>query len=164
MLTGPSEVLVIAEKRENPDIVAADLIAQSAHNVDVVARAILLSDNQDTIQQIDQAVYQQMASLAEPNQSTAQEAFQQSFRIVCESLSIFQMPLHQSIWRFRPWMLWRWRWDCVVLTMVVSLGEKVRQRYWMSMGLDQTTPSPQVVQGITRAESLSLTFSESVLT
>ena len=56
MLAGPSEVLVIADKTANPEVVAADLIAQSAHNVDVVARAILLSDNQDTIQQIDQAV------------------------------------------------------------------------------------------------------------
>jgi len=84
MLAGPSEVLVIADKTANAEVVAADLIAQAEH--DVVARAILISDNQDMIQQIDQAVQQQMASLPEPNQSTAREAFQQSFSVLCESI------------------------------------------------------------------------------
>jgi histidinol dehydrogenase len=46
MLAGTSEVLVIADKTVNQNIVAADdLIEQAAHNVDVVACAILLSDN-----------------------------------------------------------------------------------------------------------------------
>jgi histidinol dehydrogenase len=45
MLAGTSEVLVIADKTVNQNIVAANLIEQAAHNVDVVACAILLSDN-----------------------------------------------------------------------------------------------------------------------
>jgi histidinol dehydrogenase len=40
MLAGPSEVLVICDDTANPEVVAADLIAQAEH--DVVARAILL--------------------------------------------------------------------------------------------------------------------------
>jgi len=84
MLAGPSEVLVIADKTANADVVAADLIAQAEH--DVVARAILLSDDQETIDKIDQAVADQVSCLPEPNKSTACEAFKQSFAVKCASI------------------------------------------------------------------------------
>ena len=84
MLAGPSEVLVIADKDANAEVVAADLIAQAEH--DIVARAIILSDDQAIIDQIDDCVANQVACLPEPNQGTAREALKQSFAVKCESI------------------------------------------------------------------------------
>ena len=84
MLAGPSEVLVICDDTANPEVVAADLIAQAEH--DTVARAILLSTSKDIIEAVDKQVEEQLASLPEPNQSTAREALQQSFAVQCDSV------------------------------------------------------------------------------
>jgi histidinol dehydrogenase len=84
MLAGPSEVLVIRDETANPDVVAADLIAQAEH--DVVARAILLCTSQEIMDQVDVQVAQQIESLPEPNKSTALEALKQSFAVKCESI------------------------------------------------------------------------------
>ena len=84
MLAGPSEVLVIVDETANAEVVAADLIAQAEH--DVVARAILLSNNQGMIDQIEDAVSKQLDCLPEPNQSTAKEAFKQSFAVLCKDV------------------------------------------------------------------------------
>ena len=45
MIAGPSEVLVIADKENNPDWIAADLLAQAEH--DTAAQAILITDDVD---------------------------------------------------------------------------------------------------------------------
>jgi phosphoribosyl-ATP pyrophosphohydrolase/phosphoribosyl-AMP cyclohydrolase/histidinol dehydrogenase len=84
MLAGPSEVLVICDDTANAEVVAADLIAQAEH--DVVARAILLSNNQDIIDKIEKCVGDQLESLPEPNKSIASEAFKQSFAVLCQDL------------------------------------------------------------------------------
>jgi len=84
MLAGPSEVLVICDKDAKADIIAADLIAQAEH--DVVARAMLLSDDKEVIDAVDLEVVQQLAKLPEPNQSTAREALKNSFAIKCSSI------------------------------------------------------------------------------
>jgi phosphoribosyl-ATP pyrophosphohydrolase/phosphoribosyl-AMP cyclohydrolase/histidinol dehydrogenase len=84
MLAGPSEVLVIADETANAEVVAADLIAQAEH--DVVARAILLSNDQTVIDKVEAAVCEQLASLPEPNKSTAREAFRQSFAVFCKDI------------------------------------------------------------------------------
>lgn len=84
MLAGPSEVLVICDDTANPEVVAADLIAQAEH--DVVARAILLSTSSEIIESVDCQVKLQIESLPEPNKSTALEALKQSFAVKCESI------------------------------------------------------------------------------
>mmetsp|Transcript_9220 Transcript_9220/g.13124 ORF Transcript_9220/g.13124 Transcript_9220/m.13124 type:complete len:529 (-) Transcript_9220:421-2007(-) len=84
MLAGPSEVLVICDDTAAADVVAADLIAQAEH--DVVARAILLCTDSSKITEIDQHVQDQINALPEPNKSTAKEALQQSFAVLCSSL------------------------------------------------------------------------------
>jgi len=84
MLAGPSEVLVICDDTANPEVVAADLIAQAEH--DVVARAILLSTCDEIIQKVDSEVASQIDALPEPNKSTALEALKQSFAVKCESI------------------------------------------------------------------------------
>jgi histidinol dehydrogenase len=43
MIAGPSEVLVIADKDNDPDWIAADLLAQAEH--DVGAQSILITDD-----------------------------------------------------------------------------------------------------------------------
>ena len=84
MLAGPSEVLVICDKTANAEVVAADLIAQAEH--DVVARAILLSDDQGIIDEIEAQVEKQLDCLIEPNKSTATEAFKLSFAVLCKDI------------------------------------------------------------------------------
>jgi len=84
MLAGPSEVLVICDKTANAEIVAADLIAQAEH--DVVARAILVSDDGAIIEAVDKEVLSQVEALPEPNRSTAMEALKQSFSILCKAM------------------------------------------------------------------------------
>lgn len=84
MLAGPSEVLVICDETANPEVVAADLIAQAEH--DVVARAILLSTCDDIIAKVDAQVAAQIEALPEPNKSTALEALKQSFAVKCQSV------------------------------------------------------------------------------
>ena len=84
MLAGPSEVLVICDDTAKADVVAADLIAQAEH--DTVARAILLSTDAGVIDAVDAQVAHQLASLPEPNQSTARAALTQSFAVHCESI------------------------------------------------------------------------------
>lgn len=85
MLAGPSEVLVIADNTGNPEIIAADLIAQAEH--DVVARAILLSDDDEIIENVDESLGKQLDALPEPNQSTAREAIKQSFAVKCKDIA-----------------------------------------------------------------------------
>ena len=84
MLAGPSEVLVIADGTADARIVAADLIAQAEH--DIVARAILVSDDEGIINAVDKEVTSQVETLPEPNRSTAMEALKQSFSILCKDM------------------------------------------------------------------------------
>lgn len=84
MLAGPSEVLVICDDTANPEVVAADLIAQAEH--DVVARAILLSTSSDIIEKVNECVTTQIDALPEPNRSTAREALKQSFAVKCDNI------------------------------------------------------------------------------
>ena len=84
MLAGPSEVLVICDDTAKPGIVAADLIAQAEH--DVVARAIVVSTSAALEEEINAEVGRQLATMPEPNQSTARAAMRQSFSVVCATL------------------------------------------------------------------------------
>jgi len=84
MLAGPSEVLVICDKAGVPSVIAADLIAQAEH--DVVARAIILSDDEAALEAVDAEVTAQVEALPEPNRSTAITALKQSFAVLCKSV------------------------------------------------------------------------------
>lgn len=54
MIAGPSEILVIADKDNNPDWIALDLLSQAEH--DAVAQAILITDNADLAEAVSAAV------------------------------------------------------------------------------------------------------------
>lgn len=62
MIAGPSEVLVIADGENDPDWLAADLLAQAEH--DTAAQSILMTDDADLATAVEQAVERQLALLA----------------------------------------------------------------------------------------------------
>jgi histidinol dehydrogenase len=64
-IAGPSEVLVIADKDNDPEWIAADLLAQAEH--DTAAQAILMTDDEDFARAVEQAVGRQLAVLPRGN-------------------------------------------------------------------------------------------------
>jgi histidinol dehydrogenase len=60
-MAGPSEVLVIADGDNNPDWIAADLLAQAEH--DAAAQAILITDDVDFAFAVEEAVERQVLTL-----------------------------------------------------------------------------------------------------
>ncbi|TIR93387.1 histidinol dehydrogenase, partial [Mesorhizobium sp.] len=67
MIAGPSEVLVVADADNDPDWIAADLLAQAEH--DASAQSILITDNAEFGTAVEQAVERQLKSL--PRAATA---------------------------------------------------------------------------------------------
>ena len=61
MVAGPSEVSVVADKSADPDLVAADLIAQAEH--DVNAQSILITDNKNLIKLVNLSLKKQLFKL-----------------------------------------------------------------------------------------------------
>jgi histidinol dehydrogenase len=71
-VAGPSEVVVIADKDNDPAWIASDLLAQAEH--DPTAQAILITDNADFAGCVSAAVEAQLASL--PRADTARVSWQ----------------------------------------------------------------------------------------
>ncbi len=61
MIAGPSEILVIADKDNNPDWVAVDLLSQAEH--DESAQSILITDDEDFAQAVSVAVDTRLETL-----------------------------------------------------------------------------------------------------
>jgi histidinol dehydrogenase len=61
MVAGPSEVLVIADGEQNPDWIAADLLAQAEH--DTAAQSILMTDDATLAEAVIAAVERQLSTL-----------------------------------------------------------------------------------------------------
>ncbi|MBW8637584.1 histidinol dehydrogenase [Hoeflea sp. WL0058] len=61
MIAGPSEVLVLADADNNPDWIAADLLAQAEH--DTAAQAILMTDSAELGDAVERAVESQLTTL-----------------------------------------------------------------------------------------------------
>lgn len=64
-IAGPSEVLIIADKNNNPDWIAADLLAQAEH--DTAAQSILMTDDAGFAVDVVRAVETQLQSLPRGN-------------------------------------------------------------------------------------------------
>lgn len=60
-IAGPSEVLIIADRFNNPEWIAADLLAQAEH--DTAAQSILLTDDAGFADSVSAAVERQLAEL-----------------------------------------------------------------------------------------------------
>lgn len=62
MIAGPSEVLVVADSSNDPDWIAADLLAQAEH--DASAQSILMTDDAEFGKAVEEAVERQLRSLS----------------------------------------------------------------------------------------------------
>ncbi|UXN03038.1 histidinol dehydrogenase [Bartonella sp. HY406] len=58
MIAGPSEILVLADKNNNADWIAADLLAQAEH--DVAAQSVLITDDEAFAREVEKAVDAQL--------------------------------------------------------------------------------------------------------
>jgi histidinol dehydrogenase len=67
MIAGPSEVLVVADGDNDPDWIAADLLAQAEH--DTAAQSILITESADLADAVEAAVERQLKTL--PRAETA---------------------------------------------------------------------------------------------
>jgi histidinol dehydrogenase len=72
MVAGPSEVVVIADRANDPAWIAADLLAQAEH--DTAAQSILITDDADFARAVIAAVDTQLATL--PRAATARASWQ----------------------------------------------------------------------------------------
>ncbi|MSQ80766.1 MAG: histidinol dehydrogenase [Candidatus Methylopumilus sp.] len=54
MIAGPSEILIIADERSNPDWIAMDLFSQAEH--DELAQSILISSSDDFLNQVQESI------------------------------------------------------------------------------------------------------------
>ncbi len=61
MIAGPSEILVVADGKSNPDFVAADLLSQAEH--DKNASAVLVTDSMDLAQKVSNSLEKQIPLL-----------------------------------------------------------------------------------------------------
>jgi histidinol dehydrogenase len=61
MIAGPSEILIIADNKNNPSWIAADLLAQTEH--DETAQAILITDDENFANQVCEAIDTQLLDL-----------------------------------------------------------------------------------------------------
>ncbi|MBL0372382.1 histidinol dehydrogenase [Rhizobium sp. KVB221] len=69
MIAGPSEVLVIADRDNDPDWLAADLLAQAEH--DTGAQSILITDDADFGRAVEAAVERQLKLLSRSETASA---------------------------------------------------------------------------------------------
>jgi histidinol dehydrogenase len=60
-IAGPSEVLIIADRDNDPEWLAADLLAQAEH--DTAAQSILMTDDEDLAHSVEAALQRQLAEL-----------------------------------------------------------------------------------------------------
>ena len=61
MVAGPSEVSIVGDKYSDPNLIAADLIAQAEH--DIYAQSILITDNKKLINSVNKNLKQQLINL-----------------------------------------------------------------------------------------------------
>lgn len=69
MIAGPSEVLVLADGNNNPDWIAADLLAQAEH--DVSAQSVLMTDSPSMAEAVEEAVERQLKTLKRADTAAA---------------------------------------------------------------------------------------------
>jgi histidinol dehydrogenase len=61
MIAGPSEILVVADRQNNPNWIAADLLSQAEH--DVAAQSILITDDKDFSESVSKAIEDALKTL-----------------------------------------------------------------------------------------------------
>jgi histidinol dehydrogenase len=79
MIAGPSEILVVADNRNNPAWIAADLLSQAEH--DTAARAILITDDEAFAKHVEAAVEATLSTLS--REAIARSSWEQHGAIIC---------------------------------------------------------------------------------
>ncbi len=93
MIAGPSEILVVADGTNDPDWIAADLLAQSEH--DALAQSILITSDEAFGDAVEEAVERQLATL--PRAAIARAAWQAFGAIILVSDLAAALPLVDAI-------------------------------------------------------------------
>lgn len=93
MIAGPSEVLVIADRDNDPDWLAADLLAQAEH--DTAAQSILITDDAALADRVEAAVERQLRAL--PRAATAAASWRDFGAIILVSDLARAVPLADRI-------------------------------------------------------------------
>ncbi len=78
-MTGPSEILIIADKTSNPEWIASDLIGQAEH--DSLAQCILISKDQKILEQTKKEIFKQLKQI--PRSSIAQKSLMSNGILMC---------------------------------------------------------------------------------
>jgi len=80
MFAGPTEVLIIADSKADPEIIACDLVSQAEHGLD--SPAWLISTDEDIAQRSIELMPKYIERLLEPNRSTAESAWRDYGEVV----------------------------------------------------------------------------------
>ncbi|OOF65474.1 histidinol dehydrogenase [Rodentibacter sp. Ppn85] len=83
MPAGPSEVLVIADEKADPDFVASDLLSQAEHGAD--SQVILVTNSETLAKQTALSIERQLANL--PRKQTACQALEHSRIFIAQDLA-----------------------------------------------------------------------------
>ncbi|MCL1140392.1 histidinol dehydrogenase [Shewanella pneumatophori] len=83
MPAGPSEVLIIADSKANPEFVAADLLSQAEHGTD--SQVMLVTDCERLAEKVNQALTSQLAKLSRAEIAT--EALKCSRTIIVDDMN-----------------------------------------------------------------------------
>lgn len=102
LLAGPSELAVLSDGEGNPELIAADLLAQAEHDPNAVP--VLITTSEDLPNAVEEALGEQLVTL--PTADTAREALKNGFVVVassaeqalrcCEDLAPEHLQLHGS--------------------------------------------------------------------
>jgi histidinol dehydrogenase len=88
-VAGPSEILVVADGKNNPDWIAWDLLSQAEH--DPSAQSILITDSEDFAHQVIAAIEQVLAKL--PTQEVARASWEKHGAVIVVSDLADSIPL-----------------------------------------------------------------------
>ena len=83
MPAGPTEVLVIADRRARADFVASDLLSQVEHDID--SQAILVTNSERKADEVLNEVSRQLQTL--PRRNIAQKSLDNSFVLIVDSIN-----------------------------------------------------------------------------
>ncbi|HEU65974.1 MAG TPA: histidinol dehydrogenase [Chloroflexi bacterium] len=82
-LEGPSEIIIVADEKADPDICAADLLAQAEH--DPLASVILITTSADLADRVDKEIEMQLGKLK--RRSTAGTAIEAGMIVLVDNMS-----------------------------------------------------------------------------
>ncbi len=82
MLAGPSELAILADETADPEILAADLLAQAEHDTD--AWPVLISTSKDLIEKVNASIAEQLKTLS--TASTASVSISKGLAVYAETI------------------------------------------------------------------------------